>query len=115
MSAAHTPPPQLDLFASTAAPHGLLHGIATVRVDYPCRRCWSWQVVIVDVATGPHAALLRCDRCDRFRQWLPLAAYKFLREVVRNFGRPTEPIRIFETSAAAALSGGCDAHQRWRI
>jgi hypothetical protein len=53
-------------------------------------------MVIFDVATGPHAALLRCAQCDRFRQWLPRAAHEFLREVVRQFGRPTEPVKIFE-------------------
>ncbi len=103
MSAVHIPPAQLDLFVPTPAPRGLLDGLM-VRVDRPCR-CWSHIMVIVDAATGPHAALLRCNSCDRFRRWLPRTAYEFLCEIVRNFGRPTKPIEIFEkhpTGGAAA-------------
>jgi hypothetical protein len=53
-------------------------------------------MAVYDATIGPHAALLRCSQCERFRQWLPRTAHEFLCEVVARFGRPTEPIEIFE-------------------
>jgi hypothetical protein len=67
-----------------------------IRLDRPCYRCRSLQAVIVDVTTGPHAALLRCAGCDRFQTWMQRAAREFLLKVVAQFGRPEEPIRLFE-------------------
>ena len=113
------PPAQLDLFApapvttpaSTPAPRGPLDGLI-IRADRPCRRCGSFLQTIVDTNVGPHAALLRCTQCGHFSKWLPKTACEFLREVIVRFGRPTDPINIFENTprAASAHSGRVIPH-----
>jgi hypothetical protein len=83
-------------------PRGPLDGLV-VRVDRPCR-CGSLQAVIVDAAKGPHVALLRCTGCDRFQQRMSRTAREFLLKFVAEFGRPTEPVRLFENVNPAQRS-----------
>jgi hypothetical protein len=88
-------PTRRDLFAiEPATPAGGLIGIA-VQVERPCRHCGSTITVIVE-GKGPHAAALECANCGAFRQWLARECCVFLAEVITRYGRPTEPIRIFE-------------------
>jgi hypothetical protein len=96
---------QLHLFAAeqTATPlNGPLDGLA-VYLDRHCQ-CGA-TVAVIGAGKGPHVAELRCPDCSAHRQWLPREAANFLGEIVAHFGRPTEPIRIFEQvqSAAAAI------------
>jgi hypothetical protein len=88
-------PTRRDLFAiEPATPAGGLIGIA-VQVERPCRHRGSTITVIVE-GKGPHAAALECANCGAFRQWLARECCVFLAEVITRYGRPTEPIRIFE-------------------
>jgi hypothetical protein len=82
-----------------------INGLEVI-LEYPCRRCRS-TAAIVAAGTGPHAAALECASCGRFQQWLARECCGFLTEVVARFGRPTEPIRIFEQ-----VHGGRVAHDR---
>jgi hypothetical protein len=99
---AHTQP---DPFNPNPIPRGPLDGLV-VRVDRPCR-CGSLQAVIVDATKGPHVALLRCTGCSRFHQWMSQVAHKFLLKFVAEFGRPTEPVRLFENVNPAQRSVYC--------
>jgi hypothetical protein len=88
---------QPDFLNPEPTPRGPLDGLI-MRIDRPCPRCRSLHAAIVDAVKGPHVAILRCAGCDRFQQWMPRDAHKSLLKVVAEFGRPTEPIRLFETS-----------------
>jgi hypothetical protein len=59
----------------------------------PCSNCGS-DSAVVGSSRGPHHASLLCDCCGGHRGWLPGAAFKFLSDVIDNFGRPTEAIEI---------------------
>jgi hypothetical protein len=59
-----------------------------------CPRCDDDTAVIHD-GVGPHAALLRCAGCDRFRGWLSRDTFRFVAETVRLFGRSDKPINVF--------------------
>jgi hypothetical protein len=74
-------------------------------IDGPCAECGE-TAVIIGSSAGPHAASLRCKRCDRHRGWLPKTVADFLTDIVVRFGRPTEPITI-RNSELAAPSGAC--------
>jgi hypothetical protein len=67
-------------------------GIVIV-TDHACPKCKSARRII-----GPgkamHAGSLRCCDCDRHNGWLDRITADFLIELVTNFGRPTEPVRI---------------------
>jgi hypothetical protein len=63
--------------------------------ERPCYHCRATTAVIVG-STGPHAAAAECAGCGRLRQWLARECCEFLIEVVTRFGRPSDPIRIFE-------------------
>jgi hypothetical protein len=83
---------RLDLFRETAsAPTCSLIGLAVRMTGHRCS-CGSRLAVIA--AGAEHIASLECARCETFRGWLPPATHAFLTEIVRNFGRPTVPIRI---------------------
>lgn len=80
---------QPNLFKETAASDVLL-GLAVQLPDL-CH-CGS-TLAAIEAGVGPHRAGLRCA-CGRHRGWLATEAHKFLTEMVKRFGCPTEPIRI---------------------
>jgi hypothetical protein len=86
---------QLELFISApppSPPKGII-GLA-VHVDRHC--CCGATIAVIIPGKGPHLTGLQCPECDQFRQWLPRAVFEFLTELVGTFGRPSEPIHIFE-------------------
>jgi hypothetical protein len=89
-------PDQIELFrfAPAARSAGLINGLE-VLLERPCHRCGGRITVIIE-GRGSHSAALECAQCGRFRQWLAREACAFLMELVRNCGRPVEPIRLFE-------------------
>jgi hypothetical protein len=68
-----------------------LTGLAVV-MPRPCKYCGSTDAVI-GAGSGPHAASLICE-CERQIGWMSKEAHTFLTETVRQFGRPTKPMRI---------------------
>jgi hypothetical protein len=94
---------RLDLFRETApAPTDSLIGLAVRMAGHRCS-CGS-RLAVIAVGAGPHGASLECSRCECFRGRLPQAAHTFLAEIVRNFGRPTVPIRMGRGSHSTSLS-----------
>jgi hypothetical protein len=88
---------QTDLFPvehSTRSSAGPIDGLE-VLLERPCRHCGATLAIIVE-GKGPHNAAATCAGCGCFRQWLARALCVFLLETVVHFGRPTEPVRIFE-------------------
>jgi hypothetical protein len=82
---------QLSIFESTlpsSSPIGL-----TVIMAKPCRNCGS-DSAIIGSSRGPHHASALCECCGGHRGWLSGTTFKFLSDVIENFGRPTEPILI---------------------
>jgi hypothetical protein len=89
-------PDQIKIFpiAPTAVSAGLIGGVE-VLLERPCHRCGERITVVIE-GRGSHSAALECAQRGRFRQWLARKACAFLAELVRNCGRPVEPIRLFE-------------------
>jgi hypothetical protein len=86
---------QLELFISApppSPPNGII-GLA-VHVDRHC--CCGATMAVIIPGKGPHLAGLQCPECDQFRQWLPRIVCEFLIELVGTFGRPPEPIHVFQ-------------------
>jgi hypothetical protein len=63
-----------------------------VTLPGPCR-CGE-SVAVTRSSRGPHHAGLLCDCCGGHRGWLSGATFRFLSDVIENFGRPIEPIEI---------------------
>ena len=72
-------------------PIDLAHGLV-VRLPAACR-CGS-EVATIAAGAGPHAAALRCLRCERHCRWLSHQEHQFIAEIVAKFGRPIAPIAI---------------------
>ena len=92
---------QLELFCQPATPlpprdrtHGLL-----VQLPTACR-C-DCEFAVVGEGKAMHAASLCCVECGVHRGWLSHATYKFITEIITQFGRPTEPIVIRGDGAGA--------------
>lgn len=81
----------LDLFPETLPPPDPLHGLV-VRVPSACR-CGGTTATI-NKGAGPHAASLRCAKCETHRGWLSHTSHRFILEIINKFGRPTAPITI---------------------
>jgi hypothetical protein len=78
----------LDITTPSSSPIGLI-----VILPKPCSNCGS-DSAVVGSSRGPHHASLLCECCDRHRGWLSGTTYRFLSDVITNFGRPTEPILV---------------------
>lgn len=75
-------------------------------VKLPDRCHCGSTLASIKAGVGPHCAGLRCA-CGRHRGWMSAAAYNFLIETVKRFGRPTEPIQIrVPKTRMAAPPGG---------
>jgi len=78
-----------DLFPETLKSHPLFGRI--VSLDTPCRQCATKAATIQD-GKGPHAALLVCAGCGRYRQWVSHESFsaiqKFVAEIADKFGCP---------------------------
>jgi hypothetical protein len=49
-------------------------------------------MVILRAASEPHGNEMRCATCNHHHGWLPKVAATFLKESIRVFGVPREPI-----------------------
>jgi hypothetical protein len=84
-------PVQLAMFETTtpsSSPIGL-----SVLLPKPCSNCGS-DSTIIGSSAGPHYGRLNCECCGSHRGWLSGSTYKFLSDVIENFGRPNKPIEI---------------------
>jgi hypothetical protein len=99
------------LFPTEAIQHkarrDLIDGLL-VHLDRHCR-CGCTLAAIVEGKVSPHAAALKCPDCGRFRQWLPAKVSQFLVELVVRFGRPQQPIDVYECVNLATGHFGADA------
>ena len=70
------------------------NGLIGLRVTAPsrCPRCRGTAAVI-GAPKGPHAAALMCA-CGRHLGWISSDTFNFISDLVRRFGRPTEPIVV---------------------
>ena len=59
----------------------------------PCPAC-SRNIATIGDGKGPHKAALTCTVCERHRGWMITEAFHFVLDLVRQFGRPTEPIVV---------------------
>jgi hypothetical protein len=78
--------------------HGVTAGSTSpigLRVSLPgaCPRCNSTGAIIGS-GSGPHIAKVVCDQCLSYRQWLPGETFKFIEDLIDEFGRPLEPIVV---------------------
>jgi hypothetical protein len=71
-----------------------LDGIVVELEHRGCAWCGSSTLVIVGPGAGPHAAALACPHCHRNGGWLPKEAASFVTAIVKEFGRPTEPVIV---------------------
>jgi hypothetical protein len=64
-----------------------------VEMPTPCPSC-ARNVATIGEGRGPHKASLHCTACERHRGWMSIEAFHFVSDLVRRFGRPTEPIVV---------------------
>jgi hypothetical protein len=89
----------------SSSPSGII-GLA-VHVDRHC--CCGATIAVIIPGKDQHLAGLQCPECNQFRQWFPRAVCEFLAEFVGTFGRPSEPLHIFEQ--VDRFPGGRVAHR----
>jgi hypothetical protein len=65
-----------------------------VELDRGCAWCGNATLVISGPGAGPHAARLACPNCHRGGGWLRREAAAFLTEIVKAYGRPTQPVIV---------------------
>jgi len=90
-------------------PHGDRPQICGTRVCLKTERnckCGS-DIAIIGQGSEPHAAELRCERCDSHRGWLSQRTANWISTVMSKFGAPTTPI-ILRGKRASARKRGTD-------
>jgi hypothetical protein len=86
-------PFQIDMFSSTiATPLSSPVGLAVI-LPKLCGSCGS-DIATIGSSAGPHYARLKCECCGGHRGWLSGTTFKFLSDVIENFGRPNKAIEI---------------------
>jgi hypothetical protein len=65
-----------------------------VQLQRPFQQPCCKGVAIIGSSTRVHAASLRCANCGRHCGWMPGRVITAISEVVKRFGRPTEPINL---------------------
>ena len=56
------------------------------------------NTAIIRAGKGPHAAELRCAKCDSHRGWLPREAVNGLQVMIANFPEAKNDIHVFRDS-----------------
>jgi hypothetical protein len=80
---------ELDLFGQP------VRRLQLVRLDRRTDRakpCCDNIATIEPRHDGPHAAELRCANCGAHRGWMPHEAMRFVADLSRRFGAPTDPL-----------------------
>ena len=96
---------QLDLFADNPTParDADVVGLPIVMPTL-CPRCYGVTATI-GAGRGPHRASLMCG-CGCHLGWMSAETFSFITAIVRQFGRPTEPIKVrFNTAQTAQTNG----------
>jgi hypothetical protein len=93
-------PVQLTLFDAVTTPSSSPVGLDVI-LPGQCHDCGS-DTAIIGSSAGPHSARLKCCGCGRHRGWLSASTFRFLSDVIDNFGRPTEPITVTTNSRKSA-------------
>src|SRR5262245_7695190 len=95
-------PVQFDLFVNEPSPaeNTDIIGLAIV-MPTPCPRC-NGVAATIGTGRGPHSASLMCS-CGRHLGWMSAQTFDFITEIVRRFGRPTEPIQVRVKNGSASL------------
>ena len=76
---------------------------ACIVMPAPCPRC-NGTAATIGAGRGPHCASLMCV-CGRHLGWMSRQSHGFITATVRQFGRPTEPIRICASAQTTAPLG----------
>jgi hypothetical protein len=63
-------------------------------IDHACDRCGALAARIEDAAAPGGGYVLRCVRCGVSHGSLPSATVRFIKDAVRVFGAPREPLTI---------------------
>jgi hypothetical protein len=92
-------PIQLSMFGTVTTPSSSPIGLDVI-LPRQCD-CGS-DAAIVGSSAGPHHARLECRGCGRHRGWLSAGTFRFLSDVIDNFGRPTEAITVTTNSRKSA-------------
>ena len=93
-------PIQLSMFDTVTTPSSSPIGLDVI-LPRQCHDCGS-DTAIIGSSAGPHHARLECRGCGRHRGWLSAGTFRFLSDVIDNFGRPTEPIIVNSRKSADA-------------
>ena len=86
-----------------------IHGLSVVLPDR-CHNCNSNTAFVGD-APPPHFTQLKCDGCDCGRGYVGHDFCAFLEELIKQFGRPTEPIVLRTSKVREPEQPGGDAAQ----
>jgi hypothetical protein len=70
---------------------GLIVDLSENRRGRPC--CGNHLAQILP-GKGPHAAELRCTRCDKHVNWISKSTGDWIAQVIQTFGKPEKPIVI---------------------
>jgi hypothetical protein len=86
------------MFGAPTTPSSSPVGLSVI-LPKRCADCGSGAAV-VGSSRGPHHASLLCESCRCHRGWLSGETFRFLSDVIDNFGRPTEPVVIRHNQSA---------------
>ena len=86
-----------------------IYGLSVVLPDQ-CRNCNSNTALVGD-APLPHFTQLLCDGCECGRGYVGHDLYAFLEQLIKHFGRPTEPIVLRTGKAREPEQRASDAAQ----
>jgi hypothetical protein len=67
------------------------------KMPSPCGGCGSVNATIESTGKGPHHGSLRCN-CGQFRGWVSKQTFDFVTGIIKQFGKPVEPIAIQRNS-----------------
>jgi hypothetical protein len=82
---------QLDLIPSSTHP---LLGLQ-VKIETHAKPCCSeGAIAVIGLGAGPHHSRLICESCGQHRGWLSRETAGKIEDIIKQFGRPTEPIII---------------------
>jgi hypothetical protein len=74
---------------------GPLYGLSVI-IDVPCQ-CGA-HAATLGSSKGPHYASVHCDNCGAHRAWISHTTGSGILAIIKQFGRPTEPIMIRRSS-----------------
>jgi hypothetical protein len=66
----------------------------SVKIERATACCAQPDIATIGSGAGPHFAELKCTACGAHRGWLSKRTTGMIEAIVKQFGRPTEPIVI---------------------